>query len=316
MAAINESSLPAGVPEGPGVAGPKPEQERKRAGFRVMLKRLLRSKTGTVGAVLVLIVCLTALLAPLLAGHDPAAVDPLNRLKPPMWLEGGTKEHWLGTDNLGRDMWSRIVYGSRVSLIVGIGAVLVSGAIGAVLGLVSGFYGKWIDAVIMRVADGFMAIPTILFMLVVMAVVGPGLTTLIFVIGVTNWVSYTRVVRGEVLSIKERDFVKAAKAVGAKNGRIILKHILPNILSSFIVISGMNVATTIIMEASLSFLGLGIKPPDVSWGGMLSDGRQYVATSWWVATFPGLAITVTVLGVIFLGDWLRDVLDPRMKTKA
>ncbi|MEK5162653.1 ABC transporter permease [Paenibacillus sp. FSL R5-0527] len=292
------------------------DPERKRAGFRVILKRLLRSKTGTVGAVLVLIVCLTALLAPLLAGHDPAAVDPLNRLKPPMWLEGGTKEHWLGTDNLGRDMWSRIVYGSRVSLIVGIGAVLVSGAIGAVLGLVSGFYGKWIDAVIMRVADGFMAIPTILFMLVVMAVVGPGLTTLIFVIGVTNWVSYTRVVRGEVLSIKERDFVKAAKAVGAKNGRIILKHILPNILSSFIVISGMNVATTIIMEASLSFLGLGIKPPDVSWGGMLSDGRQYVATSWWVATFPGLAITVTVLGVIFLGDWLRDVLDPRMKTKA
>lgn len=285
------------------------DPERKRAGFR-FLKRLLRSKTGTVGAVLVLIVCLTALLAPLLAGHDPAAVDPLNRLKPPMWLEGGTKEHWLGTDNLGRDMWSRIVYGSRVSLIVGIGAVLVSGAIGAVLGLVSGFYGKWIDAVIMRVADGFMAIPTILFMLVVMAVVGPGLTTLIFVIGVTNWVSYTRVVRGEVLSIKERDFVKAAKAVGAKNGRIILKHILPNILSSFIVISGMNVATTIIMEASLSFLGLGIKPPDVSWGGMLSDGRQYVATSWWVATFPGLAITVTVLGVIFLGDWLRDVLDP------
>lgn len=333
MAAINESSLPVGVPggpaqgqgqggplqpgplqEGPEVAGLDPE--RKRAGFRVILKRLLRSKTGTVGAVLVLIVCLTALLAPLLAGHDPAAVDPLNRLKPPMWLEGGTKEHWLGTDNLGRDMWSRIVYGSRVSLIVGIGAVLVSGAIGAVLGLVSGFYGKWIDAVIMRVADGFMAIPTILFMLVVMAVVGPGLTTLIFVIGVTNWVSYTRVVRGEVLSIKERDFVKAAKAVGAKNGRIILKHILPNILSSFIVISGMNVATTIIMEASLSFLGLGIKPPDVSWGGMLSDGRQYVATSWWVATFPGLAITVTVLGVIFLGDWLRDVLDPRMKTKA
>lgn len=333
MAAINESSLPAEGPggpaqgqgqggplqpgplqEGPEVAGLDPE--RKRAGFRFFLKRLLRSKTGTVGAVLVLIVCLTALLAPLLAGHDPAAVDPLNRLKPPMWLEGGTKEHWLGTDNLGRDMWSRIVYGSRVSLIVGIGAVLVSGAIGAVLGLVSGFYGKWIDAVIMRVADGFMAIPTILFMLVVMAVVGPGLTTLIFVIGVTNWVSYTRVVRGEVLSIKERDFVKAAKAVGAKNGRIILKHILPNILSSFIVISGMNVATTIIMEASLSFLGLGIKPPDVSWGGMLSDGRQYVATSWWVATFPGLAITVTVLGVIFLGDWLRDVLDPRMKTKA
>jgi peptide/nickel transport system permease protein len=314
MAAKKDSALQAVVPEGPGRW--VPGQKRQHAGIRVILKRLLRSKTGTVGAVLVLIVCLAALFAPLLTVHDPAAVDPLNRLKPPVWLEGGTKEHWLGTDNLGRDMWSRIVYGSRVSLIVGIGAVLVSGAIGAVLGLMSGFYGRWIDAVIMRVADSFMAIPTILFMLVVMAVVGPGLTTLIFVIGVTNWVSYTRVVRGEVLSVKERDFVKAAKAVGARDGRIILKHILPNILSSFIVISGMNVATTIIMEASLSFLGLGIKPPDVSWGGMLSDGRQYVATSWWVATFPGLAITLTVLGVIFLGDWLRDVLDPRMKSKA
>lgn len=279
-------------------------------------KKLLRSKTGTCGAVLVLLVTLTALLAPLLTGQDPGAIDPLNRLKPPMWLDGGSAAHWLGTDNLGRDMWSRIVYGSRVSLIVGIGAVLVSGLIGAVLGLLSGYYGKWLDAVIMRVADSFMAIPTILFMLVVLAVVGPGLTTLIFVIGVTNWVSYTRVVRGEVLSIKERDFVKAARSVGAKNSRIVLKHILPNILSSFIVLSGMNVATTIIMEASLSFLGLGIKPPAVSWGGMLSDGRQYIATSWWVATFPGLAITVTVLGVIFLGDWLRDVLDPHMKEKG
>ncbi|GGG02887.1 peptide ABC transporter permease [Paenibacillus albidus] len=290
--------------------------QRKPSGFGIGWKRLLRSKTGTFGAVLVLLVTLTALLAPWIAGQDPAAIDPLNRLKPPVWLEGGSSAHWLGTDNLGRDMWSRIVYGSRVSLIVGLGAVLVSGLIGALLGLLSGFYGKWVDAVIMRVADSFMAIPTILFMLVVLAVVGPGLTTLIFVIGVTNWVSYTRVVRGEVLSIKERDFVKAARSVGAKNGRILVKHILPNIMSSFIVISGMNVATTIIMEASLSFLGLGIKPPAVSWGGMLSDGRQYIATSWWVATFPGLAITVTVLGVIFLGDWLRDVLDPHMKEKA
>lgn len=292
------------------------EQRQRSAGVGMLAKSLLRSKTGTLGAVLVLIVCLLALLAPLLAGHDPNAVNPLNRLKPPIWMEGGTAEHWLGTDNLGRDMWSRIVYGSRVSLLVGVGAVLVSGMIGAVLGLISGYYGKWVDAVIMRIADAFMAIPTILFMLVVLAVVGPGMTTLIFVIGVTNWVSYTRVVRGEVLSIKARDFVKAARAVGASHGRIIARHILPNILSSFIVISGMNVATTIIMEASLSFLGLGIKPPDISWGGMLSDGRQYVATSWWVATFPGLAITMTVLGVIFLGDWLRDVLDPHMKMKG
>ncbi|MFB5266366.1 ABC transporter permease [Paenibacillus enshidis] len=289
------------------------QKSRKQGGIRHWLGLLLKSKTGTTGAVLVILVIMIALSAPLLATHDPAKVNPLDRLQPPSWLEGGSSEHLLGTDNLGRDIWSRIVYGSRVSLIVGVGAVLVSGAIGAVLGLLAAYYGKWIDALIMRVADAFLAVPTILLMLVVLAVVGPGLTTMIFVIGITNWVSYARVVRGEVLSIKEQDFVKAARAVGSRSGRIIFRHILPNILSSFIVISGMSVATTIIMEASLSFLGLGIRAPDVSWGGMLSDGRQYVATSWWVATFPGIAITVTVLGVIFLGDWLRDVLDPRMK---
>ncbi|MGG4480568.1 ABC transporter permease [Paenibacillus illinoisensis] len=306
MSGSNEMPIP-GAEQGK-------ESFRSQAGFRYIWKQLIISKTGMLGSVLVLLVVWIAICAPLLTSHDPAAVDPLNRLKPPAWMDGGTSEHWLGTDNLGRDMWSRIVYGARVSLIVGMGAVIVSGVIGAILGLLSGFYGKWLDAVIMRVGDAFMAIPTILFMLVVMAIVGPGITTLIFVIGVTNWVPFTRIVRSEVLSIKERDFVQAARSIGAKNGRLILKHILPNILSSFIVICGMNVGTTIIMEASLSFLGLGIKPPDVSWGGMLSDGRQYVATSWWVATFPGLAITFTVLGVIFLGDWLRDVLDPRTET--
>jgi len=296
------------------VTEPDNRSSRTIAGIRSIWQQLIISKTGFIGAVLVLVVVLIAIAAPLLTSHDPSAVNPLNRLKPPAWLEGGKAEYWLGTDNLGRDMWSRIVYGARVSLIVGMGAVIVSGIIGAVLGLISGFYGKWLDAIIMRVGDAFMAIPTILFMLVVMAIVGPGMTTLIFVIGVTNWVPFTRVVRSEVLSMKERDFVFAARSIGAKNGRLIIKHILPNVMSSFIVICGMNVGTTIIMEASLSFLGLGIKPPDVSWGGMLSDGRQYVATSWWVATFPGLAITFTVLGVIFLGDWLRDVLDPRTES--
>jgi len=292
-----------------------PKDDVKRSRAKRWLKLLLKSKTGTVGAILVIAVCLVALCAPLLATHDPGKINPSQRLLPPAWLDGSASDHFLGTDNLGRDIWSRIVYGSQVSLIVGICAVLVSGAIGAVLGLLAGYYGKWINAVIMRVADSFLAIPTILLMLVVLAVLGPGLGTLILVIGTTNWVSYARVVRGEVLSVKEREFVKAAKAVGARDIRIIISHILPNVLSSFIVISTMSVATTIIMEASLSFLGLGIKPPAVSWGGMLSDGRQYMATSWWVATFPGLAITITVLGVIFLGDWLRDILDPRMKAK-
>ncbi|MGG0737598.1 ABC transporter permease [Niallia taxi] len=307
------SSVSKPVVEGPNttVNSSRP----KKSELKRWIKQLFKSKTGIVGAVIVLFTIIIAILAPLLAPYDPGKVAPLMRLKPPMWMEGGSIEHILGTDNLGRDILSRILYGSRVSLIVGIGAVLVSGLIGAVLGLLAGFYGGWINAIIMRTADAFLAIPTILLMLVVLAVVGPGLSTLIFVIGITNWVSYARVVRGEVLSIKEREFIKSVVAIGARKSRIIFLHILPNVISSFIIISGMSVATTIVLEASLSFLGLGIKSPAVSWGGMLSDGRQYVATAWWVATFPGLAITITVLGVIFLGDWLRDMLDPRLKAK-
>lgn len=307
------SSVSKPVVEGPNMT--INSSRPKKSELKRWIKQLFKSKTGIVGAVIVLFTIIIAIFAPLLAPYDPGKVAPLMRLKPPMWMEGGSIEHILGTDNLGRDILSRILYGSRVSLIVGIGAVLVSGLIGAVLGLLAGFYGGWINAIIMRTADAFLAIPTILLMLVVLAVVGPGLSTLIFVIGITNWVSYARVVRGEVLSIKEREFIKSVVAIGARKSRIIFLHILPNVISSFIIISGMSVATTIVLEASLSFLGLGIKSPAVSWGGMLSDGRQYVATAWWVATFPGLAITITVLGVIFLGDWLRDMLDPRLKAK-
>lgn len=281
---------------------------------RSLWRLLWKSKLGSIGATIVFVVIMIAVFAPWIAPYDPAALDPLMRLKPPFWMEGSLPEHILGTDNLGRDILSRLIYGSRVSLIVGIGAVLVSGIVGTLLGLLAGYYGKWVNAIIMRTADAFHAIPSLLLMLVMLAVIGPGLGTLILVIGLTSWVSYARVIRGEVLSLKERDYVRSAKAVGASQARIILKHILPNIVSTFIVLSGMNVATTILMESSLSFLGLGIKPPDVSWGTMLSDGKQYLATSWWVSTFPGLAITVTVLGVIFLGDWLRDVLDPKLKS--
>jgi peptide/nickel transport system permease protein len=276
-------------------------------------RSLWKSKTGMIGLVIVLLVIFMAIFAGVLAPYDPAKTHAIERLKPPMWLDGGTSDFPLGTDNLGRDVLSRIIYGSQVSLLVGICAVVVAGAIGVVSGLISGYYGGFLDRAIMRTVDSFLAIPNILFMLVVLAVMGPSLLTLIFVLGGTNWVTYARVVRGEVLSIKERDFVRAARSVGSKDSRIIFTHILPNVASSFIVISTLNVASTIIAEASLSFLGLGIQPPTVSWGGMLSDGRQYLATSWWIATFPGMAITITVLGIIFLGDWLRDTLDPRMK---
>lgn len=281
----------------------------KRWGFL-----LWRSKTGTVGLIIVTIAVLTAIFAPWIAPYDPAMINPASMLLPPAWLEGGTMEHLLGTDNLGRDNLSRILYGSQISILVGVSAVVIAGAIGVTIGLISGYFGGWIDSILMRLVDSFLAIPTILFALVILSIFESGVMTLIIVLGITNWVNYARLVRGETLSIKERDYVKAAHSIGVSDFKIIIKHLLPNVISSFIVISTLSVATTIILEASLSFLGLGVQPPVVSWGSILSDGRDYLATSWWVATFPGIAITITVLGIIFLGDWLRDVIDPRSKT--
>lgn len=284
--------------------------------FVYFLRLLLKSKTGTLGLILVLIVVLTAPLASVLAPHDPAQMDASNMLAPPVWLEGGTGDHMLGTDNLGRDLLSRIIYGTQVSLLVGITSVVIAGIIGVSMGLISGYYGGLIDTIIMRFVDAFLAIPGILITLVILSVIGPGLWTLIIVLGFTNWVGYTRIVRGEVLSVKEREFVKAAQSIGVSDVKIMTKHLLPNVASSFIVVSTLSVASTIIAEASLSFLGMGIQPPKVSWGIMLNTGKDYLAESWWVATFPGLAITFTTLGIIFLGDWLRDVLDPRTQMKG
>lgn len=292
-------------------------RERKKTGSVTRFFRLLwKSKVGTLGFLIMATMAFVAVFAGALAPHDPVKTNVSMRLLPPMWLENGNADYPLGTDNLGRDVLSRIIYGSQVSLIVGIFAVMLAGAIGGVLGLISGYYGGWIDAVIMRTVDAFLAIPSMLLMLIILFVMGPSLWTLIFTLGITNWVKYARIIRGEVLSMKERDFVKASRTVGASDTRIIFTHILPNVTSSLIVVSTISVAAAIISEASLSFLGLGVQPPTVSWGGMLSDGREYLATSWWVATFPGVAITITVLGTIFLGDWIRDVLDPKMKAKG
>lgn len=280
---------------------------------KIILRKLLKSKTGLLGLIIVMVILITGILAPFIAPYDPNKIGTSSLLAPPMWLNGGSAGHILGTDNLGRDILSRIIYGSRISILVGVFSVLVAGVIGVTFGLLAGYYGGIMDHIIMRFVDSFLAIPTILFALVFLAVLDPGVLTLIFVIGMTKWVLYARLVRSETLSIKERDYVKAAKTTGVKNGTIIRKHILPNIFSSVIVISTLTVATTIITESSLSFLGLGIQPPTISWGIMLSEGRSHLATSWWLSTFPGLAITITVLGIIFLGEWLRDVLDPRSK---
>lgn len=289
----------------------KPITKTKHNRLFRLIKLLLRSKTGTTGFFIVFAVVFIAIFANILAPHNPAANNLGDMLKPPAWLDGGSTTYLLGTDNLGRDILSRIIYGTRVSLLVGIFSVILAGIIGILVGIFAGYYGGVIDNILMRIVDSFLAIPSILFILVVLAVFEPSIMVLIVVIGFTNWVTYARVVRGEVLSIKEREFVRASRSIGTKNATIMLKHIFPNIISSFIVISTLSVATTIILEASLSFLGLGIQPPTVSWGGMLTDGRNYLATNWWLATFPGIAITITALGIIFLGDWLRDVLDPR-----
>nr|WP_257347352.1 ABC transporter permease [Pseudalkalibacillus decolorationis] len=291
----------------------KVKKSMKNNKYRTYIKKLIKSKTGIVGFVLVLSICFIAMLAPLLAPYDPYKINAAQMLIPPVWIDGGTSNHILGTDNLGRDILSRLIYGSRISIIVGILSVVVAGFIGVVFGLIAGYYGGFIDTVVMRLVDSFLSVPTILFCLVFLTVLNPGLFTLIFVIGVTSWVMYARLVRGETLSIREREYVKAARTIGVSNLKIITRHIFPNVISSVIVISTLSVAASIITESSLSFLGLGIQPPTISWGIMLSEGREYIATSWWLSTFPGIAITLTVLGIIFLGEWLRDVLDPRSR---
>ena len=281
--------------------------------LRMLSRRLFRSPVGMIGMLIVITVVICAIAAPLLAPHDPTQLQLKTRLLPPAWAEKGTWDYPLGTDQLGRDVWSRILYGSRISVIVGVVSVVIAGIIGVLLGLIAGFYGGIADALLSRVVDTFLSIPFIVLALAVVGVLGPSVVNLIVVLTVTGWVTYARVVRGEAIALKEKEYIIAAEMIGQRRWLIALRHVLPNVMASVIVLSTLNVASTIISESSLSFLGLGVQPPTVTWGSMLSDGRQYIATSWWLATFPGLAITITVLGIIFLGDWMRDVLDPRLK---
>lgn len=258
-------------------------------------------------------VLLTAVFADFLAPLDPLEQSLVDRLKPPMWVGMRGEVHYLGTDQLGRDVLSRLIFGSRVSILVAIGAVPISASLGLLVGILSGYLGGRLDEILMRLADIQLALPFILLILAVIAVLGPSLLNMIVVLGVTGWAHYAKLVRGDTLSVRQRDFILAAKAVGVRAGRIMLRHILPNILSPVIVLVTLSVPRVIIAEASLSFLGLGIQPPTPSWGGMLSQGRQYIWNAWWLSTFPGILISLTVLGVNMLGDWLRDELDPRLR---
>ena len=279
----------------------------------VRRRRARVDRLAAAGAVVVAVAVALALLAPALAPGDPVKNSLLDRLTPPMWAAGGDAKHPLGTDTLGRDVASRLLHGARVSLVVGFSAVLVAGALGVALGLLSGWYRGWLDDIVMRVGDVQLAFPVLVLAVAVLAVLGASLANLIVVLGVTGWITYARIVRGEVLTLREREFVAAARALGARDGWILRRHLLPNVLPPITVVATFSVARTIIAEASLSFLGLGIPAPQPSWGAMLDEGRNYITTGWWLALFPGLAILLLVLGINLVGDWLRDVLDPRME---
>jgi peptide/nickel transport system permease protein len=275
--------------------------------------RLARRRTALFGAVVVVAVLGVALAAPWLSPFDPLAQDLENRLKPPGWQDTAGYVHVLGTDHLGRDILARVIFGARPALLVGVAAVLISGVLGMVTGLLSGYFGGRVDDVLMRLADIQLAFPFILLAIAVIGVLGPSLVTIIAVIGVSSWVIYARVVRGAVLSIREREFIQAAQALGVRDFRVLTRHVLPNAFTPWLVVATLDMARVIVIESALSFLGLGVQPPTPTWGGMLADGRVYLSTAWWLATFPGLAILVAVLGINLFGDGLRDTLDPRLK---
>ncbi len=292
--------------------GSAPNTPEFRTNVVKLVRRWRSSPVGIVGSLMVLLVVMVALLTPLLAPHDPAKHNRKQRFLPPIWMEGSDRAHPLGTDQLGRDVLSRILYGSRISVMIGVSAAVIGGTLGAVIGLIAGLYGGLVDTLISRAVDTFLSIPFIILVLAVVGILGPSLLTLILVLGVTGWASYARVIRGETLSVKEREYVSAAQSLGASNVRVAFRHVLPNTFASLIVLATLDVASTILAETSLSYLGLGVQPPTVTWGLMIADGREYLSSSWWLAVFPGFAISFTVLGVIFLGDFLRDILDPKL----
>ena len=265
-------------------------------------------------AAFVVVVVLAAIFAPLVAPYDPVQQSLRDRLKSPTWFpEAGQRRHLLGTDQLGRDTLSRIIYGSRISLAVGFAAVVIGGVIGGSLGLLSGYAGGILDEIIMLVVDAQLAFPFILLAIGIIAVLGPSFGNLIIIVGLSGWVTYARLIRAQVLTIKEREYVLAIRGLGGSTFRILANHIVPNTMAPFLVIITLELARTILLESTLSFLGLGIQPPTPSWGGMLNEGRGYLDTAWWISAFPGLILMLTALVVSRVGDWLRDILDPTLR---
>jgi peptide/nickel transport system permease protein len=297
--------------------------KERRSNRRRALQMLWNNRLGSIGALILIIVAIAAVFAPVLAPADPNHGEIVARLQCPVFTScprfgtdqtiHGSSKHILGTDQLGRDILSRIIYGARISLIVGLTAVSIGAGFGTILGLVSGYYGRWADSLIMRVGDVFLAFPFFLLAIAIVAAVGGGLFNVIVVLAVASWVPYARLIRGSVLSSKAQEYVIAARAIGVRDMQLLLKHILPNVITPVIVYATFGVAAAIIAEAGLSFLGLGVGSTVSDWGAMLADGRQYVGTAWWLATIPGVAIMLTVLSINMIGDWIRDALDPHLR---
>jgi len=269
--------------------------------------RFKKNLLSVAGLAVILIIISVAVAAPVLAPYDPFAIDVYNVISAP------SSAHLLGTDELGRDVLSRMIWGSRISLAVGFVAVGISITIGIIIGAFAGFYGKAVDAMLMRFVDIMLCFPTLFLILAVIAIIGPGIWVIMVVIGITSWMDVSRLVRAEILTLKERDFVAAARAVGASDFRIIFRHILPNALSPVFVSATLGIAGAILLESGLSFLGLGVQPPDASWGNILTSGKDYITVgAWWLSFFPGMAILITVLSYNLVGEGLRDALDPRL----
>ncbi len=272
------------------------------------LRQLVYSLSGLLGLLILFCVLILALFAPWIAPFDPVTADFKQILKPPF-----TAGHPLGTDQLGRDLFSRIIYGSRISLLIGFSTVCIAGLLGSSIGILSGYFGGRVDSLIMRLADVQLSFPFILLALTINAIIGVGLRNMIITLVLAGWVVYARVVRSQVLALRETEFVAAARALGARHLHILWKYILPNVSTPIIVVSTLQVAQFIVAEAAISFLGFGVQPPTPAWGNMLSEGRDYLYNAWWLTTFPGIALALTALGVNLFGDWLRDTLDPKLQ---
>jgi peptide/nickel transport system permease protein len=277
------------------------------------IKELIQCRTAFLGAIIVLSFILIAILAPFVVPHDPLKASIVNRLQPPFWIEGGSSTYLLGADEIGRDILSRIIYGARVSILVGLVTVAISGFLGTLLGSFAGYFRGRFDAILSRFADLLLSFPYLIFAIFLMSIIGPGFFNLIVILCFKSWVNFFRLSRGEMISEKTKEYVEAAQALGESDIKIIFKEILPNIIHSLLVLATLRVGFFIILEASLSFLGLGIQPPTPAWGSMINSGRAYMLSAWWVSTIPGIALLILVLSINLLGEGLRDILDPRLK---